>query len=569
VLRDFVIASNKSAGKNNQLFGVFILGWMVINLLQASFTGIYPDEAYYWVYSKNLQWGYFDHPPLVALFIKLGDVIAHNSLCTRLGTVMLSGGAIFFLFKALPEKIANVEIYVVSFLSVVLFHIYGFVATPDAALFFFTTLFFYAYRLYLQKDSLSHTVFLAFTFACLLYSKYHGILPVFFTFLSNPKLVFKPTAWLAVLVAFILFSPHIYWQYEHDWPTIHYHLSERVASNYRISKTTNYLLGQLLVWGPLTTIPVFYRLLKMGRQDLYMRAHQFNFWGVLAFFLLSSFNSSIEPHWTLVAGVSFIVLLQQMLKDNPGFIKLFTALAFVNIALAIIIRTLLVIPGSPVAKSNNLKPIFYGKAWADSIYKYAANTPVVFTDSYGLPALYQYYHPNVISVSFNSINYRKNHYSISDDESLLNNKRAWLYTGTKMDTTDVFVSNPYTNIYLHILDSFKAVNGLKIQWENIIKKGKPGELIKALLTITNKENYSIDAGEGLFLTYTFFKTRKDKQTSATIAIREKTFRAGYKKKIEVFLELPKQSGKYRLLYSIVAPPFEGTLASNFFKIQVE
>jgi hypothetical protein len=112
-----------------------------------------------------------------------------------------------------------------------------------------------------------------------------------------------------VLVAFILFSPHIYWQYEHDWPTIRYHLSERVASNYRISKTTNYLLGQLLVWGPLTTIPVFYRLLKMGRQDLYMRAHQFNFWGVLAFFLLSSFNSSIEPHWTLVAGVSFIVLL--------------------------------------------------------------------------------------------------------------------------------------------------------------------------------------------------------------------------------------------------------------------
>src|SRR5215213_5599126 len=206
--------------KNNnaKLFVGFILAWMLLNFLQSIYTGLYPDEAYYWVYSRQLQWGYFDHPPMVALLVKLGELLGHGGLFTRLGTVLFSGGAIFFLFKTLPKEIANARIYITSFLSVILFHVYGFVATPDAALFFFTALFFYAYRLYLVNPNLRHTIFLILSIAGLLYSKYHGILPVFFTFLSNPKLVFKPRAWVVVLLTIISFGPHLYWQYQNHWP---------------------------------------------------------------------------------------------------------------------------------------------------------------------------------------------------------------------------------------------------------------------------------------------------------------------------------------------------------------
>ncbi|WP_243033228.1 hypothetical protein, partial [Vibrio cincinnatiensis] len=84
------------------------------------------------------------------------------------------------------------------FASVVLFHLYGFIATPDSCLLFFTVLFFFRYKKYLQQQSVPNTVWLAFSIAGLLYSKYHGVLPVAFAFLSNPKLVLKPTAWLMV-----------------------------------------------------------------------------------------------------------------------------------------------------------------------------------------------------------------------------------------------------------------------------------------------------------------------------------------------------------------------------------
>ncbi len=43
---------------STKLLYVFLGTWFLINLLQALFTGLHPDEAYYWMYSKFLDWGY-------------------------------------------------------------------------------------------------------------------------------------------------------------------------------------------------------------------------------------------------------------------------------------------------------------------------------------------------------------------------------------------------------------------------------------------------------------------------------------------------------------------------------
>lgn len=46
-----------------QIFWIGLLVYFVINILQAAFLELHFDEAYYWLYSRNLDWGYFDHPP--------------------------------------------------------------------------------------------------------------------------------------------------------------------------------------------------------------------------------------------------------------------------------------------------------------------------------------------------------------------------------------------------------------------------------------------------------------------------------------------------------------------------
>jgi 4-amino-4-deoxy-L-arabinose transferase-like glycosyltransferase len=53
-----------------------LLAVTALRLVIAAIVPLAPDEAYYWVWSRALQPGYFDHPPMVALFIRAGTLLA-------------------------------------------------------------------------------------------------------------------------------------------------------------------------------------------------------------------------------------------------------------------------------------------------------------------------------------------------------------------------------------------------------------------------------------------------------------------------------------------------------------
>ena len=65
----------------------FYCCWLLVNLVQAAGTELLHDEAYYWVYSHYPDWGYFDHPPMIALLIKAGYAIFPNELDQPAGTL--------------------------------------------------------------------------------------------------------------------------------------------------------------------------------------------------------------------------------------------------------------------------------------------------------------------------------------------------------------------------------------------------------------------------------------------------------------------------------------------------
>ena len=47
--------------------------WWIANLVQAGFTELANDEAYYHMFAERLAWGYFDHPPVTALLVWAGE----------------------------------------------------------------------------------------------------------------------------------------------------------------------------------------------------------------------------------------------------------------------------------------------------------------------------------------------------------------------------------------------------------------------------------------------------------------------------------------------------------------
>jgi hypothetical protein len=558
-----------SSHKNYRVLIYFILAWMLVNILQACFTGLDGDETYYWTYSRHLQWGYFDHPPMVALSIKVGELFGHGWLFTRIGAILFSAATIYFGFKALPDRLQNVKWYVLTFASVLIFHIYSFVTTPDAPLLFFTALFFYAYKLYLEEDNFLNVLFLAASITGMMYSKYHGVLPVFFTFLSNPKLITKKSAWLVVVLVIAAFVPHLWWQYSHDWPTVRYHLFERNQGRYKIEKTTSYILGQLAILGPFTTMVALIFILK-GRikADVYYRTHLFTFFGILIFFLFSSFSKNVESHWTLTAGISFVVLtLGLMETSGEKFRKIFSRLAIANIVLIVLARILLAVPNTPAKNLDRFQVQIYSASWADSVYKQVVGTPLVFVDNYTYPSLYQYYHPDQLATCYSTVYYRKNNYTLQNQQAF-NNKTIYTVRKIKMADDDMEVKSNYVPTFLHRVDSFKAITGLEISWLNKITVVNKSQQQNAILELSNPLTYSI-AGNNLFLNYTFFKSKSDFETSENILIGEAQLQPGYRKQKQVALHFPTEPGKYRLIFSFDQPFLGPTFASPFYEIEVK
>jgi len=64
---------------------VLILGLTALRLASAAAVPLTEDEAYYRLWSQHLHLGYFDHPPMIAWWIRLGTLAAgDNALGVRL-----------------------------------------------------------------------------------------------------------------------------------------------------------------------------------------------------------------------------------------------------------------------------------------------------------------------------------------------------------------------------------------------------------------------------------------------------------------------------------------------------
>ena len=153
--------------QNNQR-SLFYGIWLLFCIVQASLTELLDDEAYYWVFSQYLDWGYFDHPPMIALLIKMGYSIFPNELGVRLFPVILNVLSLVIIEKLITKK--NFKLFCCIALSIAALQLGCFVAVPDIPLIFFTALFFLCYNRFILIQSLLNTLLLGISVTLLLYS---------------------------------------------------------------------------------------------------------------------------------------------------------------------------------------------------------------------------------------------------------------------------------------------------------------------------------------------------------------------------------------------------------------
>ncbi|HET6769024.1 MAG TPA: glycosyltransferase family 39 protein, partial [Chitinophagaceae bacterium] len=252
--------------------------WLILALLQSASTELLADEAYYWVYSRFPDWGYFDHPPMIAVLIRSGYTIFHSELGVRLICAFLSTITILII-ELLTER-KNPFLFYSIVLSIGVLQITGFLAVPDTPLLFFTAVFFYTYGRFIKKINWQNSLLLGFAISLLFYTKYHGLLIVLFAFLSNTKLFTRWQTWLVGFFVLLLYTPHLLWQWQHDWVSFRYHLFESNVNAYKFSFTTDYLFGQLLLAGPLAGFILLPAAFMYKTKDETEKALKFTLLGV-------------------------------------------------------------------------------------------------------------------------------------------------------------------------------------------------------------------------------------------------------------------------------------------------
>jgi len=470
---------------------VFLLTWGALAVLQAFFTELAHDEAYYWLYSRKLDWGYFDHPPMIALIIRVGYSLFQSELGVRLIPLLLGTGTIYIIYLLVKDELKSISTLFLILLSIIILksHVGGFLAIPDVPVIFFAALFFYLYKLYVSNDNILSALLLGLIGAAMLYSKYHGVLVLFFTLLSNINLFKRKTFYAIPAIIVIAMLPHLFWQIENGFPTFEYHLVSR-SSDYRIVFTLDYLLGQLLIAGPLVGAIIYIFAVKRNKEEgLFYRAMRFNFYGFFLFFLLMSFKGRVEAHWTAIGFIPAIVLSVNNIYENKKALLWMRRLFLPTIIIFLLIRLSLVVQIVP-PKYNIGSEFHNWDIWAQEIKQEANGSPVVFGGTFQRPSKYAFYTGGEFAHSLNYLWYRKNQFDLWGYSDSIKGKTVALFRAAQStDTLCTVVNECYA---VKHIDDFKLYYDIPIEFEKNKVTAQPSDSVNIAFKVINSTNDTLE-----------------------------------------------------------------------------
>ncbi len=219
----------------------------VMRLIYASSIELRTDEAYYWTWSKESVLSFLDHPPMIAWFIRFGTAIFGD---TNLG-VRFAGIVAMLVMQLLLADIVwrvtrDVRAIVLALLMPEAALYYGLLmakVAPDVALIPFAVAMLWALvRLDESKDARWWLAAGLFAGLALL-SKFTVVmlLPAVLAFMLVPdwrrRWIVSPYPWLAALIALLVFSPVLIWNYQHDWASFRFQFV-RATADYPLSLRT-------------------------------------------------------------------------------------------------------------------------------------------------------------------------------------------------------------------------------------------------------------------------------------------------------------------------------------------
>ena len=386
--------------------------WWCANLIEAGCTELANDEAYYHMFAQRLAWGYFDHPPVTALLVWLGERLFGGELGVRFFFTVLQPLYLWALWRLVRPADAvrrDATLFVMLSASTLLLQLYGFIAVPDGPLLASSAVFLWTFRNFSEGRRLAW-LWMGAAIALMAYSKYHGALVLLFALAANPRLFARPALYASGAVAAVLLVPHLVWQYHHDWASFVYHPSAR-NSVFRQGYVVEFLANMLVVFNPFL-VPIYVQAWRKTRpQSAVGRALKLLPAAFIGFFLLSSLRGYVQPQWVIVSVFGLIYVAFAYVRRHPRTRRYAMAAGGATLLLVAAVRVEMIF--NPLGLRFE---VFDNSESYGAIAAEAQGRPVVFRHGYAVAAKYAFYTGGEAYCQPN-IRYRTHQWQFRDDDS--------------------------------------------------------------------------------------------------------------------------------------------------------
>lgn len=249
---------------------------VVLRIVYISTLPLLAQETYYWNYAAHLDIGYFDHPPLIAWLIAMGQLLlGQTEAGIRLGAFACGLIAIVFIYRFALRLVDKASALMAAALVAALpfFFGAGILATPDAPLIAAWSAALYFSHGALIMGNRAAWLGVGAAIGIGLLSKYTmallGLAVFVFVLVDRRSwrwfLTWEPYA--GVVLAIAVFTPVIVWNYQHDWASFLFQTQGRYSEP---SFGLHVLLTNMLLVAtpiPLLAVPLLFtnRWLRASR----------------------------------------------------------------------------------------------------------------------------------------------------------------------------------------------------------------------------------------------------------------------------------------------------------------
>ncbi|MFT3736968.1 MAG: glycosyltransferase family 39 protein [Rhodocyclaceae bacterium] len=281
-------ADDKATGRARLLFA-WLVALTCYRMWVAGGLGVslYVDEAQYWTWAQDLDWGYFSKPPVIGWLIALSTAVFGDGLvAVKLPALLLYAGTswlVFLLGRQLFDERIGLRC-ALAFSLMPFTAIFSLFVSTDAPLLFCWALGVLAFARALALDRWRDWLLMGVAVGLGTMSKYtmlsFGACALLYLLVNRERRrqLGNPRLWTAVGLACLLILPNILWNWANDFPTLH-HTADITHVNGHNDKSGNaleFLAGQFGSLGPLIAIAFIATIIVLVRhpRDGKYRARQ-------------------------------------------------------------------------------------------------------------------------------------------------------------------------------------------------------------------------------------------------------------------------------------------------------